>query len=89
MDTLEGIQHLFDRAKSEPVQAFDVVASVRRGIRPLQVEPPAPNLTIWKISGAVSALAAVIPLAVVVKAFGVFDEFLIDLYLPTQVTWLW
>jgi len=89
MDTLEGIRRLCDRAKDEPVQGFDVVASVRQGIRPLRVEPPAPSLTIWKISGAVSALAAVIPLAVIVKAFGVFDEFLIELYIPTQVAWLW
>jgi hypothetical protein len=89
MDTLEGIQRLFEQARNEPIQAFDVVAYVRGRIPPLEVRPPEPNPIIWKVSAAVSALAAVIPLVLFVETFLVLDDLMIEFLLPTQGVWLW
>ena len=89
MDTLEGIRHLCNRAKDEPIRAFDVVESVRRDLGSLEIEAPEPPLTAWKVSAAAATLAAVVPLAAVARACLALDDVLIKFYLPAQEVWLW
>lgn len=89
MDTLDGIRRVFEQAKDEPTYAIDVVERVRLGIRPLEIQPPATRLVVWKISAAASALAAVIPLVLIVRTYLALDDFMIEFLIPTQGVWPW
>jgi hypothetical protein len=89
MDTLNGIRRLFERAKNEPSQDIDVVDRVRLAVRPLRIQPPTTATIVWKVSAAVSALAAVIPLVLIAKAYLALDDLTIEFLLPVQGAWLW
>lgn len=90
MDTVDGLQRLFGEAKKEPAVAIDVVDSVCRQIRSDTAEPELPpTLIVWKISAGASALAAVIPLVLIVRGFLALDDFVIAFFPLTEGAWLW
>lgn len=89
MDTLKGIQRLFDQAKREPVQAHDVAESIQNCIRELEPGPLTPSLDVWKISAGALGLAAVIPMVFTVNAFLLLDDLAIDVFPLIEGPWLW
>jgi hypothetical protein len=89
MDTLDGVRRLFGRAKDEPVHAIDVVERVRVEIGSLEIEPPPRGPIVWKVSAAVSTLAAVLPLILIARTYLALDDLTIEFLLPAQGVWLW
>jgi hypothetical protein len=82
MNGLQRFEKLVRRARQEPVPTLDVAGSVMRRLAD-HVRPATPDESVFAICGAVSALAAVVAVAITVWAWSTWTDPLAQIFTQT------